>query len=395
MRVLFVQYMGDYREAVRRIQDSGHETYYAQQYSVEAVASLATGGASVTVLCCVTATIYDELLANGVRAIGLGFTLGFDEKQLVPIVAALAPDNLIARFPCIPLFQWAAEMPIRTLAILADSFRFDGLRGLIRKHRWSGLLNHPSIEWVLNHGINSCLSLHRIGVSPEKLIPWDWPPMITPDPIAKTLQSGTSRRLLFVGAVIEAKGVGDILTAISLLKNSQPELSLTVIGAGEIEKFTALANTLGIAGQVEFLGLLPHHAVIEQMKSADLVVVPSHHNYSEGFPMVIYETLCSRTPLVASDHPMFRCNLTHLENAWIYPAKNSAAMAEGITRLLSDATLYHSLSQASDVTWSRLQLPVRWAEAVTRWLSNSAGDRVWFHQHRLNSGLYPLERFQQ
>jgi hypothetical protein len=38
-RVLVVQYMGDYREAVERFDRGGAETYYAQRYSVNIMAN--------------------------------------------------------------------------------------------------------------------------------------------------------------------------------------------------------------------------------------------------------------------------------------------------------------------------------------------------------------------
>ena len=71
-----------------------------------------------------------------------------------------------------------------------------------------------------------------------------------------------------------------------------------------METFAALAKTLHVDDRVGFSGLLGHDAVLAHMRDAAVVVVPSHHDYAEGFPMTIYETLCSRTPLVASDHPV-------------------------------------------------------------------------------------------
>jgi hypothetical protein len=51
MRLLFVQYGGDYREAVERFAAGGGETYYAQKYSVDAVAEI---GKPLTIRFCKT-----------------------------------------------------------------------------------------------------------------------------------------------------------------------------------------------------------------------------------------------------------------------------------------------------------------------------------------------------
>ena len=182
--------------------------------------------------------------------------------------------------------------------------------------------------------------------------------------------------------VTEAKGIGDVLQAVARLKFTKTRVTLKVVGSGDIPAFTALAKKLQIEDCVRFQGLLPHEKVLEEMRQADLVVVPSRHEYSEGFPMTIYEALCARTPVVASDHPMFRANLTHEVDALIFSAGNVPALAAAIERLLSDSGLYRSLSVASAQTWNQLQLPVKWAEALERWIGDSPADREWLFDHR-------------
>ena len=394
MRTVIVQYAGDYREAVRRINAAGEETYYAQRHSVDAVAALATGNDSVIVICCLTDAPYDECLENGVRAIGAGFSAPFDGRRLIPLVAPQNPDRLIVRTPAKHLLRWAASQSFRTLAVFADSFTFGGLRGRIRAYQWKTLLNEKRIEFVLNHGLNSCLSLRKIGVDPDKVIPWDWPAMVTPDAHAKLQPKTECFEILFVGLVTEAKGIGDAIRAIAELKRRGMNVRLRVVGGGEVETFAALAKTLHVDDRVGFSGLLGHDAVLAHMRDAAVVVVPSHHDYAEGFPMTIYDTLCSRTPLVASDHPMFRGNLTHDVDSWIFPAGDANALAEGLCGLLSNEDRYRRLSAASVDTWVRLQLPVKWAEAMERWVSDSADDRNWFRERRLSSGIYPLQRYE-
>ena len=124
------------------------------------------------------------------------------------------------------------------------------------------------------------------------------------------------------------------------------------------------------------------------MRKADLVLIPSRHEYPEGFPMTIYEALCSRTPIIASDHPMFQNFLIHRVNAMIFPAMNSKALAEIIQKVLSDATLYNSLSLAAPEAWKQLQIPVKWADMIHRWLNHSAENQNWLFAHTLASKGY-------
>ena len=388
MKLVIVQYAGDFREAAERIRLTGAETYYAQKYSIDAVAAMAARCESVSVICCLTAEPYDVLLDNGVRAIGAGFSSNVDEQKIIELTAALSPDRLIIRTPMRSLFKWAVKKRIKTIGVFADAFSSEGFVNRLRSYFWTKLLNSSSVDWIFNHGLNSCLSLEKIGVDAGKIIPWDWPAMVAPDPNVKKLTTGSMPTLFFVGLVIEAKGVSDLLQAVAILKRNGTGVRLKVAGGGEIDHFKALAKTLEIDDQVDFLGLIPHHEVQDRMRAADVVVVPSRHEYAEGFPMTIYETLCSRTPLIASDHPMFRSNLTHETESLIFKAGDVDDLAGKIQRLITDADLYQRLSDASANSWRQLQLPVKWSEAIDRWLFDPPAGESWLFRHRLSSGIY-------
>lgn len=385
-----VQYAGDYREAVQSFAAGEDETYYAQKYSVDAVAEIGRQIEEAAVLCCLTAQSYNEVLQNGVRAIGAGFDKDIQIKKLICLIEEQAPTHLIIRTPIKEVFRWAIKNKIRTIAVLADSFSTQGLRNKVKNYLLSSLLNNERVEWSFNHGINSSMSLQKIGVEPKKIIPWDWPAVVTPDSFApKILRvNADTRNIVYVGSVTESKGVGDVLESIAKLRFKNLPVNLKIAGRGDTEYFTNKANQLQIQSCVEFLGLVPNTAVVDLMRKADLVVIPSRHEYPEGFPMTIYEALCSRTPIIASDHPMFINNLKHGVSALIFPAGNSTALAENIEKVLSDPSLYQSLSVASSNAWKRLQIPVKWADLVNRWLNDSQEDRQWLFKHRLDSGLY-------
>ncbi|HEY9599455.1 MAG TPA: glycosyl transferase family 1, partial [Cyanophyceae cyanobacterium] len=219
MRLLMVQYAGDYRETVQRFSQGYGETYYAQKYSVDAVAEIGKTIEEVAVLCCLTQEPYDEVLSNGVRAIGAGFKEVIQVKRLIELIEKQNPTHLIVRTPIQEILGWAINKKIPTIAILADSFQNQGIKNKLRNYRLAKTLNHQRIEWIFNHGINSSLSLQEIGVNPDKIIPWDWPHQVTPkDFPAKTLRSdGKVWNLLYVGLITESKGIGDVLYALKEL----------------------------------------------------------------------------------------------------------------------------------------------------------------------------------
>ena len=390
MRLLIVQYAGDYREAVERLEKGEGETYYAQKYSVDAVAEIGKTIEEVAVLCCLTQERYDEVLSNGVRAIGAGFNSKIQIKLLIELIEKQNPTHLIVRTPMPGLFRWAINQKIPTIAILADSFKTQGFKNKLRNYWLAKLLNHQQIEWVFNHGINSSLSLQEIGVKSDKIIPWDWPSTITPDSFfAKTLRVAPPVfKLIYVGLITESKGIGDVLNALKELKSKNLSINIKVAGKGETEEFINKAKQLNIEDCVEFLGLVPNQAIVHLMREADLVIIPSRPDYPEGFPMTIYEALCSRTPIIASDHPMFQNKLKDGINSVIFPAANAVALADCIEKLMTNPELYERISLASYEAWKQLQIPVKWGEMINRWLDNSAKNRQWLFEHRLSSRHY-------
>ena len=45
-------------------------------------------------------------------------------------------------------------------------------------------------------------------------------------------------------------------------------------------------------------------------------------------------------------------------------------------------------SAASLNTWEKLQIPVKWAELIERWLFMSTENEQWLIKHSLNAGIY-------
>jgi len=389
MRLTIVQYAGDYREAWERFEAGGKANYQAQRYSVGFVGSLAHQLDQVAVICALTDEPYDVILPNNVRAIGAGLKPGFHPRELIPVLSRTAPDRLCLTTPMTPLLRWARSNRVRTITAMADSFRRGGIKAAIRHRILANELNRPNVEWVGNHQIGACLSLLDIGVDRDKIIPWDWPPSHRPsDHDPRVAKNSGPLELVYVGSVVEAKGVGDLLEALKKLKQEGVPPSLTVIGHDPDGRMTGLAESLGLKDDVRFAGLIANEDVPAAMREADVVVIPSRHEYPEGLPLTIYEALAARTPIIASDHPMFRGALVDEESALIFPEKDSDRLASAIGRLATDRALYSRLSVKSEAAWEALQLHVTFGDLLERWLSGTAADREWLYQRRLISGLY-------
>lgn len=391
MRVLIIQYAGNYRNAYKALSSGKGETYYAQKYCVDAVTHLAQQIEQVASLCCASGEPYDEMLDNGVRAIGAGLLNGvFDISRLIDIIDAQNPTHIITDVAHRKLLQWATRRQIKTVVMLSNSILAKGLRGKVKGFLLAQTLNHPGIEWVCSYGLTSSLALQRIGVNPAKIIPWDFLISETPGDFPSKLQPASPLlpQLIYVGALVDRKGVSDLIESVALLHQRQMPVRLVIVGQDGSGVYSRLANMLKISDYVNFVGTVSSEQVTLLMHESDVVVVPSRHDYPEGFPLVIHHALCAQTPLVVSDHPMFRLYLKHQTNAMVFAAQDVTDMANQVASLLSDAHLYRRLSEASHATWYQMRLPVKWADVINQWLLEDKTSNRWFTEHSLTSGRY-------
>jgi glycosyltransferase involved in cell wall biosynthesis len=322
----------------------------------------------VTVLCGVSGEPYDTILPNGVRAVGLGLRSGFDERALIPHIRDA--DRLVVMTPALPVLRWCRRNRVRTLVAIADSLPSKGLKRWLRNRLTAYFLN--CAEWVANHQRPASLSLQRIGVQPSKIIPWDWPASHRPEDYPPRKRKPGSLKLIFVGAISELKGASDLIRALP------DDAQLTLYGP-IVDAMPKKANTT-------FAGVIPNTKIPAAMRQADAIVVPSRHEYPEGLPLVILEALATRTPIIASDHPMFQLG----DAALTFQAGNVSALTAAINRLSDDPKLYSRLSGCSAEVWRRLQVPAKFGDLVSHWLVD---DTEWLSRHALFDGCaHPVAR---
>lgn len=374
---------GDYREAVRNFARGGVETYAAQRYSVDYVASL-TRTMAVSVIC-LPAAVHDEMLPNGVRSIGVSRP-NRGHCELLKKLEQVGPTDLVVFAPDILALTWGLVRRKRVLPLFADSFQARSIRQRARNRVLARLLSSPLITIVANHNIPASLDLVRIGVNAEKIVPWDWPQQNTPYMNEPKLAPSCARSvsLFYVGSLTESKGVGDAIRAVRLLKDAGIAAQLSLAGSGrEIEALRTLAVRERVADIVRFLGRIPNSEVVSRMHEHDLVLVPSRHEYPEGLPMTIYEGFCSRSPLVVSDHPMFSRQLKHRRNAMVFKAADPTSLAGAVREILAEPALYSELSCTATLSWEAIQCPVKYADLLDRWLRGSEEDHAYFAAHSI------------
>ena len=110
-------------------------------------------------------------------------------------------------------------------------------------------------------------------------------------------------RIAVAGRLIESKGVDEVITLFAKVRAKWPDTSLVVMGDGpQRQALGRLAESLGVADAVEFLGHVPHARVVEELAKAQVVMLLSRKD-SERLPNVIKEGMACRSVCIASDTP--------------------------------------------------------------------------------------------
>lgn len=138
---------------------------------------------------------------------------------------------------------------------------------------------------------------------------------------------------LFVGRLLQAKGIADLVAAALMVKTRYPEarfqlLGLLQQGKGAIELETIRGWERD--GAIEFLGGADD--VRPFLADADCVVLPTF--YPEGTPRSLLEAAAMGLPLIASNVPGCREIVEDGVNGFLVPPRDPAALADRLTAFL-------------------------------------------------------------
>lgn len=105
--------------------------------------------------------------------------------------------------------------------------------------------------------------------------------------------------ILFVGRLVEAKGIFELLEAFSRLQTQPSKTHLMLLG--DDRDRLRLENRVkqnGLNDVVHFVGVRPHSEMPSWMNAADLLALPSH---GEGLPNAIVEAMACGIPVVVTN----------------------------------------------------------------------------------------------
>jgi glycosyltransferase involved in cell wall biosynthesis len=171
----------------------------------------------------------------------------------------------------------------------------------------------------------------------------------------------TEAIVLFVGRLVERKGVNYLVDAVALLPPSL-NTRLVVIGDGPdrpaLEARAAAANS---PHPIEFRGWVTPdqlHAAYASATAFALPAVVDERGDTEGLGMVLLEAMSYRVPVVTTALGGITDIVAEGENGLIVPPNDAPALATALERLITDRPLAHRLGDGGlHVIASRFSWP--------------------------------------
>ncbi len=184
------------------------------------------------------------------------------------------------------------------------------------------------------------IALNRTGIPLE-----DWPFLRRFPP-----KSG-DWRLFQACRLIEKKGLDLSLRALAKIRETWPETCLHIAGEGPLlDPMRNLAENLGLAENVRFLGFLSQHQLREEIRRAHVFLHPSRiaaDGNQEGVPNSMLEAMATGLPVVATRHGGIPEAIEDGRNGLLVAEEDWVGLAERILRLFRDSGEYRRLAEGA------------------------------------------------
>lgn len=314
-------------------------------------------------VCCLqdTATLKEEIMANGVEVVILNQKNNYDFKVIFKLVKLLEKERAdiihtwmfgadmwgrlagyLTRCPIMvssivakyEVYQWKNHLVDRLLEPFTNKFIFVNKSAIDFARTKSGVKRHKIIE------IPNPVDLEKFVMTKDGITEYD--------KLEFKKKFGFKETLPIIGAVARLtpqKGVAYFIKAIKILERDV-DAQYLIVGDGPLRKeLENCATALGIKSQVVFAGFQRNLPLI--YSNLDVLVIPS---LWEGTPLVMLNAMAAEVPVIGSDIDGISDLLKNNETGFTCKPEDSFSIAESIKRALFEKDLVKNItSQAKKV----------------------------------------------
>jgi glycosyltransferase involved in cell wall biosynthesis len=178
--------------------------------------------------------------------------------------------------------------------------------------------------------------------------------------------NGSGGYFLFAGRFGEEKGVRTLLDTWKLLGPDAPRLKM--FGSGPLAA-TVAEKVSADSLQIDVAGAVPRAQLIEAMRDARAVMVPSE--CYEGFPLVIAEALACGTPVIASRTGGLPEMIQDGISGLLFEPGDATGLARAVTQLAASPVLLQDMRAAARMSYDERYSAARSLERLMNIYGNA------------------------
>ena len=159
---------------------------------------------------------------------------------------------------------------------------------------------------------------------------------------------GSGPLLLFVGRVVEEKGVEDLLQATRILRVNHPDVRTLIVGEGQDRlDMERIASDLDIADRTSFIGWVDPEDIPAYLRAADVFIGPSRtgrDGWIEAQGLTFLEAMGAGIPVIATRSGGIVDAVIDGETGLLVDERAPDQIARAAERLIADAPFAARLS---------------------------------------------------
>ncbi len=151
----------------------------------------------------------------------------------------------------------------------------------------------------------------------------------------RTHNTNEPLKLVYVGRLVRAKGLFEVIEAMGEIKRAGRDVSLRIAGDGpDRDTLEAASRQAGLSDRIHFLGNVFGADKWRLWRDSDVFVFPTYH--SEGLPYSLLEAMAAGCVPVISPVAAIPDVMRDREHGLFVPAKDAAALALAVAALDDD-----------------------------------------------------------
>jgi len=284
------------------------------------------------------------------------FTDMRDTFRLVSTLSRLKPEIVLSSFikPVIfgTLAAWLARVPRRIAMIeglgfvytdngVAPGIKTRSLRAMVSSLYRLALKRAHRVIFLNPDDMNDFSSLQIVDRDKATLlggIGVDLEEWTCKTPVSEPI------RFLFVGRLLDEKGINDFIEAARIMKRSRSNIEFVVLGA--VDSNPGSISTEQMNECVKFnLLIWPGHVHVKPwICRSSVFVLPS---YREGLPRSTQEAMAMGRPVITTDVPGCRQTVVDGRNGYLVPVRDPEALANAMIRFVDYPELIAQMGKES------------------------------------------------